>query len=201
MAQGLPPGPDFLPGEPGDGGESSLEAMTRRLDSRFGSSGMRPASRRAAAMRSPRSPGSRISLTPGRRVAFFTLSSTTCTRCAMASRSPSSPGSMATTRLPQLRSSSLSTTAAPTSGPASSSTMSARLEPLCERSNTRMAPPPSTSLGSVVGRPSALSATSGGMGRPAALASSSPNQAYAAVAMSMVTHACPLPLLLPSAGM
>jgi hypothetical protein len=46
--------------------------------------------------------------------------------------SPRRAGSSATTRLPQLRSSNLSATAAPTRGPASSSTMRDKALPLCD---------------------------------------------------------------------
>ena len=53
--------------------EPPHSARTLRFCSRFASMGMLPAARRAAASRLPRSPGSRISLTPGWRSAFFTL--------------------------------------------------------------------------------------------------------------------------------
>mmetsp|Transcript_33699 Transcript_33699/g.100346 ORF Transcript_33699/g.100346 Transcript_33699/m.100346 type:complete len:304 (-) Transcript_33699:153-1064(-) len=161
--------------------------MTRSDASMLGSIGTMPADTRVAASRLPRSPGSKISDTPGWRGALRTRSSTADMRALMSSGLPSSEGSSASTKLPQFFSASLSLTAAPTSGPASSSTISARLEPLYDLSNTLIAPPDRTSSGSTVSSPAALIATPAGTGCPAALASSTPNHANAAVAMSIVT--------------
>ena len=94
---------------------------------------------------------------------------------------------MAITRLPQFFSPILSCTAAPTSGPASSSTMSAKLELLYPPSNVLMAPPSIAALGSSVTFPSPSMATPRGIFLPAVRASSSPKNEYAEVAISRTT--------------
>mmetsp|Transcript_30526 Transcript_30526/g.99224 ORF Transcript_30526/g.99224 Transcript_30526/m.99224 type:complete len:237 (+) Transcript_30526:1338-2048(+) len=160
-------------------------AISQRSRQRLGSISTSPARKAAAALALPRSPGRKISSTPGRRSAFFTLSSTVCTRPSKASPIPSIFGSTAHTRLPQFFSSILSVMAAPTSEPARSSTTSERALPLCPLSNTVMAPPSIAAFGSVVMLPALSIATPSGMGLPAVRASSRPKNAYADVAMSI----------------
>ena len=94
---------------------------------------------------------------------------------------------MATTRLPQFFAAILSVTAAPTKGPARSSTMSAKLEDLYPPSKPTMAPPSIAALGSSVILPAESMATPCGIFFPAVLASNSPKNEYALVAMSRTT--------------
>ena len=153
---------------------------------RFFSTSITPADLAPSAKASPRSPGRRISFTPGAFFAFLTRSVTTAARFSN-SPWPSSAGSMAMTRLPQFFSDILSATAAPTRGPARSSTMSARLLDLYPPSNVLMAPPSMAALGSSVMFPLPSMATPWGIFFPAVRASRSPKKEYAEVAMSSTT--------------
>mmetsp|Transcript_1584 Transcript_1584/g.5245 ORF Transcript_1584/g.5245 Transcript_1584/m.5245 type:complete len:269 (+) Transcript_1584:1229-2035(+) len=153
---------------------------------RFASMLIFPARFAAAARAFPRSPGRKISSVPGAFFASFTRRVTIAARFSNSS-CPKSAGSIATTKFPQFFSDILDVTAAPTSGPARSSTISAKFELLYPPSNVLIAPPSMTAFGSSVKLPLPSIATPSGIFFPAVRASSRPKNEYAEVAMSRTT--------------